>query len=325
MVADGETVPHGELTTAVRLGGTTVEDAVDLSRVGERLASGATLVLQGLQRTWPPLIRFCRSLERESSHPVQANAYLTPPASAGLGEHADGHDVFVLQVRGRKAWEIEELGPVELGPGDVLYMPTGTRHRASAQQDVSLHLTIGLLTDTYRSVVRRALAGVAELDSPLPIGWAHAEKADELAAGIGAALTATAAHLKKAAMAADAVAEVEAARARSRRRPLLTGHIASVLAPIDDATVVRCREDNPARIEAAGDEVVVNLVDRTIRVPSHAGPALAMIVEQIESTVGDLPGLDEPSRAVLVRRLIREGMLEVVQTLGVDPGLAEPG
>ena len=44
-------------------------------------ADGATLVLQGLHRLWPPLIDFARRLGADLRQPVQVNAYLTPPAT----------------------------------------------------------------------------------------------------------------------------------------------------------------------------------------------------------------------------------------------------
>jgi hypothetical protein len=47
---------------------------------------------------------------------VQVNAYLTPPASRGLGVHHDTHDVFVLQVHGRKLWQVWDAAvPFPLG------------------------------------------------------------------------------------------------------------------------------------------------------------------------------------------------------------------
>ncbi len=65
------------------------------------------------------------------------NAYITPPGAQGLALHADPHDVFVLQAFGRKHWEVHaapgepEREPLDadVGPGDCIYMPTGTPAR----------------------------------------------------------------------------------------------------------------------------------------------------------------------------------------------------
>src|SRR6266480_4558078 len=69
---------------------------------------GATLVLQGLHRTWPPLVAFASELAAELGHPVQVNAYVTPPQNTGFAAHYDVHDVFVLQIAGRKKWRVHE-------------------------------------------------------------------------------------------------------------------------------------------------------------------------------------------------------------------------
>ena len=88
-------------------------------------------------------------------HPVQVNAYITPPENRGFAAHYDVHDVFVLQVAGHKRWHVHEpvvLNPlpdqpwqqhraavaaraaeqplidVALEPGDALYLPRGYLH-----------------------------------------------------------------------------------------------------------------------------------------------------------------------------------------------------
>ncbi|MGO7984355.1 JmjC domain-containing protein, partial [Rhizobium johnstonii] len=71
-------------------------------------AAGATIVLQGLHRLWPPLIDFTRLLIDDLGHPAQVNAYVTPASSQGFDPHYDTHDVFVLQVSGEKHWRVDE-------------------------------------------------------------------------------------------------------------------------------------------------------------------------------------------------------------------------
>ena len=71
-------------------------------------------MLQALHRVWPPIIDFCQQLAADLGHPVQANAYVTPPQNQGFDDHYDVHDVFVLQVAGRKRWSIH--APVHPAP-----------------------------------------------------------------------------------------------------------------------------------------------------------------------------------------------------------------
>ena len=85
----GEAVDPRRWASDVRLGGRQVADVVDPVAVATLLHEGATVVLQSLHRTVPAVGRFAADLEAQVSHPVQVNAYLTPPGSAGLAVHAE--------------------------------------------------------------------------------------------------------------------------------------------------------------------------------------------------------------------------------------------
>src|SRR5215213_8309997 len=87
MVRDGKPIDASRYTRTSRLGGQPVSGEGDPRRVFEELEAGATIVLQGLQRYWPPLATFCRALEQDLTHPVQANAYVTPAGAQGLSVH----------------------------------------------------------------------------------------------------------------------------------------------------------------------------------------------------------------------------------------------
>ncbi len=60
-----------------------------------------------------------------------------------------------------------------------------------------------------------------------------------------------------------------------------------------------------------GDRVEVLLGDRSLTVPAWIRPALDEVRSRVELSPADLP-LDERSRLILCRRLVREGLLEVV-------------
>ena len=320
LVRDGVTMPPERSTAAVRVGGARLDDVADLARIAMAVDEGATLVLQGLQRTSLTLATFCRSLERATSHPVQANAYLTPAGTSGLAQHTDDHDVLVLQILGAKAWKVDDLGAVETVAGDVLYIPAGTAHSAEAQGVASLHLTVGLLRVTHADVLRRVLDGLTDtlgLGRPLPLGYARPEQERALTAVIDDLTTAAATALQDPELLRPSrVAETESRRARSRRRPVPLGQLRSVLAldDLDGSSVVHRRPDHPACVEAQPTPeggAVINLVDRRVTVPAAMRPAVEQLLAASQVTVGDLVGLAEVSRLVLVRRLVREGLLVV--------------
>jgi lysine-specific demethylase/histidyl-hydroxylase NO66 len=151
--------------------GAGIADQVSDDKLVRLFADGSTLVLQALHRVWPPILDFCQRLAAELGHPVQANAYVTPPQNQGFSAHYDVHDVFVLQVEGEKRWRIhrpifesplrdqpwadskahvekraQEPPLIEalLRPGDCLYLPRGYLHAATALGGVSTHLTLGV-------------------------------------------------------------------------------------------------------------------------------------------------------------------------------------
>ena len=102
------TAPSGRRrrSPAAAAPGAAIADQAADDKVLAALADGSTLVLQGLHRTWPPLVDFGARLADELGHPVQINAYITPPQNQGFAPHHDVHDVFVLQVSGRKHWTV---------------------------------------------------------------------------------------------------------------------------------------------------------------------------------------------------------------------------
>ena len=123
--------------------GAEMPDQVDSAKVLAQFASGATIVLQGLHRLWPPLIDFVRAAVDELGHPVQANAYITPPTNRGFDPHYDVHDVFVLQAAGQKRWSctnpctaIPAVAAVDAASrGDSRPGDRRARHRSDAERE----------------------------------------------------------------------------------------------------------------------------------------------------------------------------------------------
>ena len=184
--------------------GAGVADQVSDDKLVRLFADGSTLVLQGLHRVWPPIIALCQQLATELGHPVQANAYVTPPQNQGFSNHYDVHDVFVLQIAGEKLWQIhapvlesplrdqpwndrraaverraqeEPLIETVLRPGDCLYLPRGFLHAAKALGGVTNHLTIGVhswtryaLAEQLLNQALRAVATDPGARTSLPLG-----------------------------------------------------------------------------------------------------------------------------------------------------------
>jgi cupin superfamily protein len=321
LVKAGEQIPESAYTRSGRTGSREVVGIANPARVAALFEDGATIVLQGLHRWSDPVARFCRDLELELGHPCQVNAYITPPGAQGLDLHEDAHDVFVLQAFGRKHWEVhaapgeQERDPldVEVTTGDTIYMPVGTPHAARAQDVLSGHLTVGIHVTPWREVLTGVVGRMtAEMDDRMAAGWTDDIEgfADELRERLGALASAL----------GDVNVQTEAGERRERflsnRAQLARGTIAERAAPIavDDATVVARRPGAVCEIALRSDRLVVLLGDRRLEMPTWVERAMGHVAdldEDGELVVRDLaPSLPDPaSRAVLVRRLVREGLL----------------
>ena len=316
LVKDGRQLDPRSYTRSGRVGGQPVDDLADPRRVYELFHGGATIVLQSLHRFWPPLARFGRDLELTLTHPVQVNAYITPPASQGLGVHHDTHDVFVLQVYGRKRWDVhdpdgratERLLAAELAPGDASH-PAAVPARGPHGRDRLGPPDRGGGPHHLGEVARRAVTSAVEgalSGEPLPAGYAADPAA--LTAGVAEQLAEVRRRLDK--LDPAAIAEAAADRFWSSQPPPLAGQLQELLAleEIGDDTVVRRRPGAVCRLRRREDRLEVLLGDRALRMPARLAPVMRVIVASERLAVGDLAGyLDPPSRLVLVRRLVRRG------------------
>ncbi len=351
---DGAVVEPARYTTSGGAGAE-IADQVSSDAVLRLFADGCTVVLQGLHRLWPPLIEFADQLAADLGHPTQVNAYVTPPASRGFGPHYDVHDVFVLQVAGEKHWRIHEpvlRDPLRtqpwndraaevaaaaerepvidavLHPGDVLYLPRGFVHSATALGRISAHLTIGVhpvtrwaAAESALDLVRVLAADDPELRRTLPLGIDLADPA-RVADEIGSVLAGLQEWLGR----VDPAAVADRLRSRTWAQvrpepvaPLAQSAAATALTP---GTVLRLRPrlrallrdvDGGGDRDGDGDGGRVELVAgrRTLSFPGRVRAALDALLAGGELRVADLPGLEPDDRLDLARRLVTDAVVTV--------------
>ena len=317
--------------------GAGVADQISDTRLVALFADGATLVLQALHRVWPALIGFCGELATELGHPVQANAYVTPPQNQGFSDHYDVHDVFVLQIGGRKRWQIHppvldaplrdqpwtqrrraveqraaEQPSIEavLEPGDCLYLPRGFLHSAKALGGVSTHLTLGVHVWTRTALAEQLLAQAlqtltetVELRGSLRLGLDLVDGAsyrDDLE-GVRRALVDAVQHAD-----ADAVAQALRRADRGTARPAPVGPLrqlrdADRLAP--DA-VVELRGQLAAVIEQSGGASVLRSRAGQLELAEAEVAPITALLAHGSSSVTDLG-------PTLARRTLLAGVVVV--------------
>lgn len=305
---------------------TSFSGSAQVERVAAQFERGATIVLQALQLHHPPLGEFCRDLEHQLGHPVQANAYYTPASAQGFKVHHDTHDVLCLQVEGEKRWLVyppvlelplksqkysAELGEpgepvmdVTMRAGDTLYLPRGWLHQAMTSDSASLHLTIGINVATWRDAVRAAVDEAARED----VVFRRGVDADGAAPdGLFEALAAR--------LSPEAVARRQRRSFVEGRRPI-RGDVFDQLRALDELdsqTELERRESVIADLDVVRGEARISFEGRTLTFPARVAPELEYLLRVEEPfSASDLPGpLDEGGRLVLVRRLVREGLLRI--------------
>jgi hypothetical protein len=316
MAKDGRTLEP----TAYTLGGGVgagIGDQVSEDKVLRLYADGATIVLQALHRTWGPVLEASQEVAADLGHPVQVNAYVTPPQNRGFDDHYDVHDVFVVQVTGEKHWRLRppvhewplrdqpwtdrrdavraaaEQPPVVdevLAPGDCLYVPRGWLHSATALGGTSIHLTIGVHVWTVRHLAEDLLRAAARrLDDDTAVREALPVGVDAL----DPATTAGARERVRAAVesALDAVTDAElagllAARARAAQRAEPLSVLGQHTASADPAAAWRPRRHLAHRWEdttgapggaGAAGATLVTRVGRVV-VPATARPTVEAVL-----------------------------------------------
>ena len=341
MAKDGTVLPASRFTRGGGAGAGVTDQAAD-DRILTELGGGSTLVLQGLHRTWPPLVDFATDLAAELGHPVQVNAYITPPENRGFAAHYDVHDVFVLQIAGHKRWHVHEpvvrnplpdqpwqehraavasraaeqpLIDVVLEPGDSLYLPRGYLHSADALGEITIHLTVGVHPVTRHHLVQQLIARARDdpaLRTSLPMGVDLADS-QMLAPELSATVSALAAHLASAAGSAsvEAVAAAVADEVTTQTRPAPLGPLAQLRAveTLGPEMALSLRRGLRCRIIRRGGELQLRLLDRTIELAISAENAVKAVLTGEPLTPASLPGLEADDQLALARRLLREGVL----------------
>ena len=319
-------IPQGEYTNDA--------GRIQPLEVSKRFDDGATVIFRQLHKRVPALARLCVAVGRRFSSRVQTNVYLTPPDAQGFSPHWDTHDVFVLQVSGTKRWTIydtkvvlplrgqqfargtppgEVCDELELEPGSALYIPRGLMHSARSAGQASLHITLGITAFTWAEFLVECISAAAieeeSLRRNLPREFARA--------GFPRAVRDRLFSEKLALVQSRFDSQIVWRRFRDEVLatdvPLFTDLLRQRFR-VDSLTPqskVRRRAGLLTRSTTEDGSCLLQFCGRELRLPAHAKPALDFAMSSDGFAVQELPDcLDTEGKLTLVKRLVREGVLQ---------------
>jgi len=135
-------------------------------KIAEILQNGGTIRIAHIDEKSDNLESIASEIENVFGNEVNMNLYAGFGFTQALPAHSDTHDILVIQLEGRKSWQIFGFGadpyPIklsenkkeicpskliwsgELEKGDLIFMPRGSWHQVKTVGNVSsLHVSIG--------------------------------------------------------------------------------------------------------------------------------------------------------------------------------------
>ena len=330
MLGNGVPAIGDQLTSQLemRREGKTIDDAIDPERIYAHFRAGKTLIHGGLNLTRPNLRALAASMTGRLAAKSEVVAFLTPTGQRGA-VHSDPTDVYVVQLEGTKRWQIWPTPQVRrpgedkdsfpslpepdldlsLQPGDVLYIPHSTPHRAAAEESVSLHVTV---VAGPRSWAHHLLSAVQDILHNGPEFWdipylddaSPEEMVSKIEQLIGRLRT------------VDTAAELDRARRNGRSfRAVRQDAFFQEIAEADgiDADTKLLAVDSAATFhEVADGTAKVTILGNTVAMPQAAATALRSASTVVPFPAGEfLPGADFRRSLPAARQFLRLGALRI--------------
>lgn len=176
---EGVRTAVSDMTRPRTIVGHHVPGYINPAQIRADFAAGGTFKFSQPEHWHPRLRALVTALQPEFRAELESFVFLSPPGKTAIAAHMDGAHVLVLQLAGVKDWVVGRLDEtstsdsdrytggviphdrrmeVTLRPGDVLYMPHGTPHSATARIGTSLHIAVTIEEPTPRDLANVFLA-----------------------------------------------------------------------------------------------------------------------------------------------------------------------
>lgn len=315
------------------------DGSINLNQIYAAYADGYTVVINEIQRFWHPLKMFCQNMGDQLSNHTVANMYLTPKNQKALLPHYDTHDVYVLQIHGKKHWKLYD-SPVEtpllnshqpifkreqlsnpkevtLNAGDLMYMPRGLPHEAYTTDECSLHITIGVYPAQWLDLLTKSIQQMAQDSNPqlrkaLPVGYLNAESwTPEYLENFKTICQSLVEQVAKKLPSMEGIG-ILSEEYRNKNNPRADGHFQEInrIDQLSIDSVVEKRSNLTCIVQEVGAFSRIVFPGNVIKGPSHIAAALQYIADSKGTfMLSDLPSISDTNKVKLAARLIRGGLL----------------
>jgi len=323
----GQAIPVSEYTDE--------NERIVSNRISERYKRGSTIVISYAHRLVSNLMGLCRAVESSVMMRCQTNAYLSPAGFQGFNPHFDTHDVFILQVGGKKTFnfyssgadfptsanrfnrEVHKVGEkteeIALSAGDTLYIPRGFVHDAVADKDEpSLHITLGVYPVLLHNLIDEIVRGAVDSDPRMRRAvaqstWMQANDVqsttqlirDVLAEQLDENVVSAALDRLRDEFAIEAIPDT--------RGSLVTGPV-SELPPESAITVDRTKLFQLDRDQAT---LKLRAPGQVLEFAEPHAAAVEWLLEQDRAQLSAIPGLEHGQKQALIEQLVAAGVINV--------------
>jgi ribosomal protein L16 Arg81 hydroxylase len=317
------------------------DGSLNLNQLYVAYADGHTIVVNEIQRFWDPIKSFVQNMRLQMNHNVVANLYLTPENEKALSPHYDSHDVFALQISGEKHWILyddtnyktpllnsfqpvfqrEQLSgarEITMKAGDIMYIPRGVPHEAYTTDHSSLHITLGVHPTQWIDLITKSLLNLSqshiELRKALPIGFFKSDMDSVLSPDAKIDFM----NILQMALNDENIKgslNIIEEEFRLKEQPKPDGHFSHLdnLNKINLESQLIKREGVTSKVVSDFSAARILFQGNTIKGPAQIVNTLEFISQQNEAfQVKEIPFLNDENKLKLAKRLVRGGMLKVI-------------
>lgn len=162
MFNEGVRAAIKDITATRKVAGHEMSGYISAEQIRRDFAGGGTFKFNQAEHWHPKIRSLVQGMLPHFRGNLEAFVFLSPPDKTAMQAHTDGAHVFILQVAGIKQWFVGKLDDhshsestlhegeipphlrmeLTLREGDVLYMPHGCPHFATARSGNSVHVAI---------------------------------------------------------------------------------------------------------------------------------------------------------------------------------------